>query len=253
MGSKSSQKSSSSNASSSIGFGGDNAGIVGNGNSQTEDYSSTDNSMSYEDNSYLDTSSTDNSYTDNSKSYEDNSYLDSSIDGDFNNNTGTVNILDGGAIEVARQIASDSLSAVAIAMDSAAAFGSRSLDTANFAIEQNALVSGNAMALMGKTAESSMLHSQMSNEVIRDTAATALEEMSDVVFSMKEQAESTVLSSTQANQKALETTAKLMTTMNQNGNDLLIDGVVNMVKYGAIAAGSLGLVFGLVKLVGGKK
>ena len=260
MGSKSSQKSASSNASSSIGFGGDNAGIVGNGNSQTEDYSSTDNSMSYEDNIYLDTSSTDNSYTDNSMSYEDNSYLDTSVDGDYNGNSGTINLLDGGAIEMAGEALAQAAGLGRAALDSsnmaiaeAMTLGVESLDTANHAIDQNSLVSGNAMELMGKAADSSMMYSQMSNEIIRDTSMNALEQMSYVVDSMRQQAQSTVLSSTSANQKALETTAKLMTTVSSNGNDLLIDGVVNIAKYAALGLGSLGLVFGIVKLVGGKK
>jgi hypothetical protein len=207
---------------------------------------------SYEDSSYQDSSSTDNSYTDNSMIFEDNSYNDSSIDGDFNGNTGTVNVLDGGAISEAFTLGKHALTTASDTMRDASLLSARSIEATEFAMTQNTILSGNAMGVMAKTAESSMLYSQMNSAIVKDTATTALEKMSENVFQMKEQAASTVASATSANQKALETTTKLMTTMNQNGNDLLIDGVVNIAKYMGLGIGTLGLVFGLARIARSK-
>lgn len=195
---------------------------------------SVDSSQSFED----------KSYNDESFNYEDSSYKDESItnDGYLSGNSGSIQVLDGGAIEMAKNAVSDAVS-----------LSKESLNTANHAINQNTYLSSNALASMGKTAGLSMQQSQMNVEIMRDTTANALIEMSGVVGDMKDQAQSTVNSSILANKQNLEGTQKLMTTISANGNDLLVDGVVSVAKYGAIGLGSLALGFVVVKLIGAKK
>jgi hypothetical protein len=227
------------------------------------DASSNDNSYSdssSNDHSYNDASYTDNGFNDSSQLFEDNSYIDSSVDGVNAGNSGSIQIIDGGAFEMAQNAVSDVLS---FGRDSLA-FGKSSLDSVNNAINQNTIVSGNALAQMGKTAELSMYKAQATNELMRDTATTALQEMSFVVDDIKEQSIETVQVSANANQnalaatvgannKALEATQKLMTTISANGNDLLIDGVVSVVKWLGLGVGVVGVSFVAVSALRGQK
>jgi hypothetical protein len=192
----------------------------------------TDSSSFADSNDYTDSSSfTDsNDYTDSSSSFTDNSYLDTSsvIDGEYAGNTGSIQITDGGAFTTV-----DNAVSKLVSLGQSAIAGMNS--TASI-----------SLATMGKTADTSMQQASLNNEMMRDLTTTALEQMS-------EQAASTVSSSTMANRDALNASSKLMTTISANGNDLLIDGVVNIAKYGAIGLGVLGFGFLLTKLAGGNK
>lgn len=205
---------------------------------------SVDSSQSYEDSSYKDNSQhfTDNGYSDSSQSYEDSSYSDTSqhftdesytdssttMSGEYAGNTGSIQITDGGAFTTVDNAVSEFVSLGQSAIGGMTSTTSMSLST------------------MGKTAETSMQQATMNSELMRDVAAKALEEMSD-------QAASTVSASTQANREALASSQKLMTTISADGNDLLIDGVVKVAKYGVIGFGVIATVFTVAKIAGGNK
>jgi len=195
-----------------------------------EDNSYHDSSTNFEDNSYSDSSTSfeDNSYSDSSTSFTDESYHDSSISGTYAGNTGSITITDGGAFTTVQNAVSDLVS-----------MGKESL----VSMSNTSTIS---LANMGKVAEKSMEQATLNNQLMRDITQTALQEMSD-------QASTTVSASTLANKEALAATSKLMTTVSANGNDLLIDGVVNIVKYGAMGVGGLGAVYLVFKFIGGNK
>ncbi len=236
--------------------------------SSVTDNSYTDNSVNFED----------NSYTDNSQNFEDNSYLDSSIaiDGEYANNSGSIQITDGGAFEVVGNAVSD----LVYMGDRAFQMGEVSLDTlgktANLALEKSSAnqelmkdlatgalskyqdianraygaiegTVGMTLSTVDTAVDNYMTQTAVNQQLMSDATRLALEDVS-------ENSNKGIEAIRKANTDSLATTQKLMTTISQNGNDLLIDAVVNIAKWGGVGLGSMALMYGVVKIIksGGK-
>lgn len=265
---------------------------VDNSDNSYTDRSRTDNSytdFSRTDNSYTDTSSsfTDNSYLDTSTSYTDNSYLDTSTtnSGQYAGNSGTINITDGGAFVTVQNAVSD----LTNMGNNAFQMGHLALETmgktADTALAQSSInnemmrdVATNALSEYGQMADAAFTEygdiadsafSEYGNvssgaiSAIENTAYSSMEGSKDMVRSMREltahaldqmtsQSANVVSASTQANREALAASTGLMQTISSDGNDLLVDGVVQIVKYigGGLAVAVVG--YAALKMVGGK-
>ena len=259
MGSKSNSRSSqtTTNNNTSLGIGGNNEGIVGDSNTISNDYSSIDNSTT--DNSYTDTSRhyTDESYTD--KSYNDESYSDSSTDnsGDNAGNSGSIVITDGGAFDLVESVVSDFVSMGVISLETMGKTAELSMeqsslnsglmrDVANHALSEYASLSDDSIGAIEAVSNASIAGAQSNVDQMKQLTLSALQEMSA-------QSSVAISSSSMANRDALAASTKLMTTVSTNGNDLLIDGVVNIAKYAGFGVGALVLGLVVIKVIGGKK
>lgn len=234
---------------------------------------SVDRSRSYEDNSYSDTSThfTDESYTDTSTHYNDESYLDtsthyndesyldSSIDnsGDNAGNSGTINITDGGAFDLVESVTSEfvgmgnfSLETMGktaeLSMEQSGINSGLMRDVANNALSEYTALSANSIGAIEAVTTASIAGSNDNVNQMKELTLSALQQMSA-------QSATAVSSSNRANRDALAASTKLMTTVSANGNDLLIDGVVNIAKYAGVGLASLVVGLVVVKVIGGNK
>ena len=239
-----------------------------------EDNSYRDNSRSYEDNSYRDNSTSldyeDSSYRDNSitleNEYEDNSYHDSStsINGEYAGNSGSIVITDSGAFNT-----------VSNSVSQLVALGNRAFQSNEITVEA-----------LGRTANEAIDKANLNSELMKDITGSALSQYNALTSNangtiskaltdslttinnvvdkgldqgsknqelMRDVTQRALMEVSEGNKDALLSTQKLMTSISTNGNDLLIDGVVKVVKYVGGGLAVFGLGFMAFRAIGSSK
>lgn len=254
--SKSSQSTSNKQVTNNIVNDGDYAGVGGN---VTHDESSTDNSIN------------DSYNTDNSQEWD--VEIDNSIsnDGDLAGNNGTINVLDGGAIDSAFGFGEKALDANKdvsnAAIDAAKDAAKIAAETAADAIRENGRVIDSSLKLAGDAIGEVGSTSRYAIDAVNDNAQNSVDEISDLskktvtefsefsldavseLSSSLQNATQTQLNNSAQNVAQLaqsysedkSTIAELARNTALQGQDIVANQAGEMVKYMAMALGVVGL------------